>query len=111
MAKVLPLYSLSATYSPERLTVLRNAFDRAWQEIAGNFGLGSPAAIDSARTTLANVILSLPCSEIDDADRIKETAIRVMAARYRNVELGFTRTPTAQTWRLPSKKNILQPRQ
>ena len=31
----------------------------------------------------ASVILNLPCSEIDTVERIKETALKVMAAGYR----------------------------
>jgi hypothetical protein len=77
------LHSRRASYSPDRLEILGSAFDRAWEDIAGNFGEGSPATIDAARTTLANVILNLPCSGTDGADRIKETALRVMAAGCR----------------------------
>ena len=67
-----------ATYGPERLKVLGRAFDRAWQSIAGDFG-DAPAEVDAARTALAKVILSLPSSDIDNAERIKDAALEVMA--------------------------------
>lgn len=69
MSKVHQLFSRGTSYSPDRLKVLGNAFDLAWQDIEHAFARGSPASIDAARTTLANVILSLPCSEMDDAGR------------------------------------------
>ena len=72
-----------AMYGPERLKVLGSAFDCAWHSIAGDFG-DAPADVDAARTALAKVILNLPSSEIDDAERIKNTALQVMAAGYRS---------------------------
>jgi hypothetical protein len=83
MAEVHQLYRARMTYSPDRLKVLGIAFDRAWESIAGNFGDGSHD-IEAARTALANVILSLPCGELDDVERIKNAAVNVMAVGYRN---------------------------
>lgn len=72
----------AATYSPDRLKVLGAAFDEAWASIAGNFS--DAAVAQSARTSLANIILSLPRGEIDDAEQIKAAALRVMAAGDRD---------------------------
>ena len=72
-----------ATYDPVRLKVLGRAFDLAWQSIAGDVG-EAPADVNAARTALAKVILNLPCSEIDDAERISDAALRVMASGYRS---------------------------
>jgi DNA-binding transcriptional regulator YbjK len=83
MTKVHQLFPSRSTYSPDRLKVLGDAFDHAWQSLAGNFG-NVPTDIDAARTTLATIILNLPSSEHDDADRIKNAAVHVMAVGYRN---------------------------
>ena len=82
MTKTHQLFTKATTYGPDRLKVLGTAFDGAWASIAGNFG-DEPAA-KTARTTLASIILSLPHSEIDDAERIKNAALRVMAIGYRD---------------------------
>ena len=63
--------------------MLGNAFDQAWHAFARNVG-EAPAEIDRARTTLANVILSLSCSEVADAESIKNAALQVMAVRTAN---------------------------
>ena len=82
MTKVHQLFSKTTTYGPAQLKVLGTAFDGAWASIAGRFG-DKPSA-ETARTTLANIILSLPYSEIDDAEGIKTAALGVMAVGYRD---------------------------
>jgi len=80
MAEIHQLFAPKASYAPDRLKVLGNAFDEAWQTLARNIG-EAPAEIDRARMTLANVILTLPCSEIADAESIKNAALQIMTAR------------------------------
>ena len=43
----------SASYGPEALKVIVQAFDEAWRDIAGNFG-DDPRDIELARLKLAN---------------------------------------------------------
>jgi hypothetical protein len=88
MTQALQRIERATTYSPDRLKVLGTAFDEAWASIAGNF---SEAAAKTARMSLATIILSLPRSEIDDAERIKTAALRVMAVGDRD---GFPIEPT-----------------
>ena len=83
MAQIHQLFARRASYGPDRLKVLGNAFDEAWQTLGRNIG-EAPAEIDRARMTLANVILTLPCSEIADAESIKNAALQIMAARAPN---------------------------
>jgi hypothetical protein len=83
MAQIHQLFAPKASYAPDMLKVLGSAFDQAWQTLARNTG-EAPAEIDSARMTLANVILTLPCSEIADAESIKNAALQIMAARTPN---------------------------
>jgi hypothetical protein len=62
----------AASYSPDQLKVLGNAFDEPWASIAGNFD--DEVTAKSARMALANIILSLPQSEFGDAGRIMSGA-------------------------------------
>lgn len=82
MTQALQRIELAASYSPDRLTVLGNAFDGAWASIASNFD--DEAAAKSARMTLASIILSLARSEIDDAERVKTAALHIMAVGDRD---------------------------
>ena len=38
--------------------------------------------MEAVRKTLGRIIVRLPCSETDDAERIKHAALQVMAAGY-----------------------------
>ena len=87
MPRVQHLFAQS-TYSPERLKILGNAFDQAWDRIAGGFS--DSGEIEAARVALAKVILSLPGSETDNAERISTSAIHVMGAGYRGVAMDLT---------------------
>ena len=66
------------------MTVIGRAFDRAWQEIAGNFG-NDPQEIEAARLKLANVFLSLAHANGDflDPQVLKRAALQRMALDYR----------------------------
>jgi hypothetical protein len=72
----------NASYSPEALKVLFQAFDEAWNNIAGNFG-GNPLAVQAARLKLANIMLDLGASSGDDPERIKNAALEIMARDLR----------------------------
>jgi hypothetical protein len=70
-----------ASYGPEALKIVCQAFEEAWTSIAGNFG-NDPAAIEAARLKLANIILSFPHNEIKDAEQIKQSSLQIMALQY-----------------------------
>ena len=69
-------------YGPDALSILNQAFDDAWTEIAGNFG-DEPLEVQSARTKLADALLRaadvVGCA---DADALKTSALRIMALSY-----------------------------
>ena len=69
----------SASYGPETLKVLFQAFDDAWNSIAANFG-SDPTVIEAARIKLANIILSLGHDGSSDAAQIKKSALHLMDA-------------------------------
>ena len=73
-----------ASYDPDALKIVCQAFDEAWANIAGNFG-NDPPAIEAARLKLANIILSFPHTEIKDAEQIKSSSILIMALQYRGL--------------------------
>ena len=76
----------NASYGPERLKVLFQAFDDAWEELAGNLG-DNKLAKQAARLKLANVILDLGRDGSHDPDQIKNAALKTMA---RNRRTGAT---------------------
>jgi hypothetical protein len=71
-----------ASFGPEALRVIGQAFDAAWVEIAGNFG-DDPAQVEAARLKLATAILSFANNESRDVEVLKKAAIEQMAMDYR----------------------------
>lgn len=72
----------SASYGPEALKVIGQAFDEVWRDIAGNFG-DDPRDIELARLKLANALLSVACEESQDVEALKNGALQAMALGYR----------------------------
>jgi hypothetical protein len=58
------------------------AFDEAWQSIAGNFG-DDPSDTENARLRLANALLSVVHEDSRDAEVLKRAALEAMALAYR----------------------------
>ena len=71
-----------ASYHPDTLKVMGEAFDQAWAEIAGNFA--SPTDIEVARTKLAEAVLSVATEGADDVEALKTGALEAMAKSYRS---------------------------
>jgi hypothetical protein len=80
---------------PDTLKAMCEAFDQAWAEIAGNIG---SSQIESARTTLAEVMLSIATEAEDSTDvaMLKARALQAMALYYR---LGIRPTGMNRTLR------------
>ena len=72
----------NASYSPETLRIVCQAFDEAWAGIAGNFG-DDPQTVAVARLKLARTILSFPHDKIRDVEQIKNSSLEVMALLHR----------------------------
>ena len=78
-----------ASYGPDALKVMGQAFDEAWSTIAGNFG-SDPQDIEKARLRLANAILSIADEDSRDVDVLKRAALQRMALDYRRRnDVGF----------------------
>jgi hypothetical protein len=71
-----------ASYGPEALKAIGQAFDAAWADIAGNFG-NDPLDIEKARLRLANAVLSVAHEDSRDVDVLKKGALEAMALAYR----------------------------
>jgi hypothetical protein len=71
-----------ASYGPEALKAIGQAFDEAWTDIAGNFGHDA-GDIERARLRLANALLSIASEDSRDAATLKRAALQRMALDYR----------------------------
>ena len=81
MTQVHQLFARSA-YGPAQLKVLGRAFASASQRLADQGALFTD--LEAARTVLAKIIIHLPCSEEDDAERIADAAMGVMLSGHRH---------------------------
>lgn len=70
-----------ASYGPEALQAIGNAFEEAWATIADNFG-SDPKVIEAARLTLANALLSIAHEDSRDVGVLKRAALERMALDY-----------------------------
>jgi len=68
----------SASFGPDALKVIGDAFDAAWAEIAGWYGT-DPLVIEAARLKLANAVLSVASDDSRDVEALKKAALQVMA--------------------------------
>jgi hypothetical protein len=70
----------SASYSPDELKALGEAFDDAWARLSP--GVSSRAkAVDAARLALADVVLGLAKQGNFDPRWLADTAVQVMLSR------------------------------
>jgi len=71
-----------ASFGPEALKAVGQAFDAAWAEIATNFGT-DPEDIDKARYKLATALLSVASEDSRHVDVLKRAALQSFALDYR----------------------------
>jgi hypothetical protein len=105
-----------ATFEPEALKVIGQAFDDAWQEIAGNFG-SDPQEIEGARLKFANAFprrpfrssslarraakdgFGLPQSRRDVSPRQKVLPLEAVSNSGRPGSLARTRACVLRSWK------------
>jgi hypothetical protein len=80
-----------ASFGPNTLTALGEAFDAAWVEMAGNFC--EPADIETARNNLANALLSVASEDSRDVEVLKRAALLLVALDYPQVVLHAPAVP------------------
>jgi hypothetical protein len=67
----------TASYDPDTLKILSQAFDEVWQEIAGKYY--AEAMIEDRRNRLATIILGLADGGERDLSRMKTCTSKLMA--------------------------------
>jgi hypothetical protein len=71
----------NASFGPDSLRAIGQAFDEAWASIEGNFGCDQ--AREAARLKLATALLSLASEGGRDVEVLKTAALEMMAGDYR----------------------------
>jgi hypothetical protein len=71
----------AASYGPETLKLIFQAFDAAWTEIAHHFE-GHPAQVDAARERLAHAVLAVADEHSKDVHGLKRRALQVLGMSY-----------------------------
>jgi hypothetical protein len=73
-----------AAFGPEALKAMGEAFDKAWREIAGNFGYDR-VEVEAVRLKLATVVLTVASEDSRNAQVLKQAALQRMALDYRSL--------------------------
>jgi hypothetical protein len=71
----------SASFGPETLKAIGQAFDEAWASIERNFGCDQTR--EAARVKLATALLSIATDDSRDVEVLKKAALDVMTGDYR----------------------------
>jgi hypothetical protein len=77
-----------ASFGPEAVKAIGEAFDRAWADIADHFGC-DPADIDEARYKLATALLAIATEDSRDVGALKTGALQRMALDYRDTTTTY----------------------
>jgi len=70
----------SASFGPNALKVIGQAFDAAWQEVEPGVSK-RPEALEAARLSLASIVLSLARDDTRDPVPLKNEAVRSFKSR------------------------------
>ena len=83
-----------ASYGPDALKAMAEAFDEAWQSIQSDFGnVPDQLDIEAARLRLATALLSVASEDSRDFKVLKDAALQVMARNYRTLPFVMATTP------------------
>ena len=66
-----------ASFGPDALRAIGDAFDAAWAEISGRFGIDL-VAIEATRLSLSNAVLSVASEDSRDVEALKKAALQKM---------------------------------
>ena len=75
-----------AALGPETLKAVGEAFDRAWAQIAGNFG-DNPTQVENARLRLEEAMLSIATEDSKDVAALKDGARAFGRLPYIQIEI------------------------
>jgi hypothetical protein len=76
-----------ASFDPDALKAVGQAFDETWAEIASHFAPDT-LIVEGARLALANAILSVATESSRDVQVLKTAALQVMAHNYKSLPIG-----------------------
>jgi hypothetical protein len=79
-----------ASFGPDALKAISQAFDQAWSEVAFYFD-GDPVVRDGARVALANAILSVASDDSRDVDVLKRGGLEALAHNYKSLPIGTSK--------------------
>jgi hypothetical protein len=65
-----------AAFGPEAIKAIGEAFDAAWKEVEPSVS-GRPSALEAARLSLANIVLSLASEDTRDSEPLRSEALRI----------------------------------
>ena len=85
----------NASFGPDALKAIGQAFDAAWAEIEGNFGEDADG-VAAARLKLANAMLSVADDDSRDVHVLKRAALQALAKDYRVSGSPVASSHTAQ---------------
>ena len=68
------------SFGPESLKAMGRAFDQLWEEIRESVG-DDPAAVESARLSLADAVLAVASDESLDAEALRTAVLRLTKLR------------------------------
>jgi hypothetical protein len=85
----------SASYDPDTLKVLFQAFDDAWTQVAPTMSNRPGDAIEAARMRLASIILGLARTGTFDPHQLADTAVQRMLAGTSKIRHGDLRRQQA----------------
>jgi hypothetical protein len=71
----------SASFGPEALKTIQQAFDQAWEAIASRYGT-DPTSVEAARLKLADALLSVASENSSNVEELKSTAVQVLELNY-----------------------------
>jgi len=71
-----------AGFPPDALTVILDAFEDAWAELASSV-TGDPTVVEVARLSLAEIVLGIARAGPIDHDRIKTAAVHAFRTVHR----------------------------
>jgi hypothetical protein len=77
-----------ASLGPEASKAIKDAFDAAWREIAGNFST-HPITVRVVRRRLAEALLSIATDNQRDVEALKRGALEIMSANGGNVSVAW----------------------
>jgi len=83
-----------ASFGPDTIKAMGEAFDQAWAEIAFHFE-GDPLVRDSARQSLAEAVLGAAGDSIPDVQGLKEASLRAMRRDYKALPIA---APQVADW-------------